>query len=66
MDQTTEKICLTVEQAAEALGLCRPTVLDLTHSQSFPSFRVGKRILIPRNALVEWANQRAREGVTQQ
>lgn len=59
-----EQIALTVEQAAQSLGISRPTMLELTHKAGFPCFRVGRRILIPRQALIAWADERASEGAT--
>ena len=57
-----QKICLTVEQAAQSLGISRITALKLTHTDGFPCFRVGRRILIPKSALVTWADRQAAEG----
>lgn len=59
-----ERICLTVEQAAQSLGISRPTMLELTHKAGFPCFHVGRRILIPKSALVIWADRQAAEGAT--
>ena len=59
-----EQIALTVEQAAQSLGISRPTMLELTRKAGFPCFRVGRRILIPRQALIAWADERASEGAT--
>lgn len=57
-----ETIILTVQQAAEQMNVSRPTMLSWTHRADFPCFRVGRKILIPRQALVEWANRQAKEG----
>lgn len=59
---TSEKITLTVQEAAEQLNVSRPTLLNWTHLDGFPCFRAGRKILIPRQALIEWANLRAQEG----
>lgn len=57
-----ETIILTVQQAADQMNVSRPTMLNWTRRADFPCFRVGRKILIPRQALVEWANRQAREG----
>lgn len=57
-----ETIILTVQQAADQMNVSRPTMLNWTRRADFPCFRVGRKILIPRQALVEWANIQAREG----
>ena len=59
---TDEQIALTVEQAAQSLGISRPTMLELTRKAGFPCFRVGRRILIPRRALLDWLDRKAAEG----
>lgn len=59
---TDGQIALTVEQASKALGLSRPTMLELTRRAGFPCFRVGRRILIPRRALLDWLDRQAAEG----
>ena len=57
-----QRICLTVEQAAQSLGISRPTLLGLTHKAGFPCFRIGRRVLIPRRALLDWLDRQAAEG----
>lgn len=59
---TGETIILTVQQAAEQMNVSRPTLLNWTHLPGFPCFRVGRKILIPRQALIAWADERASEG----
>ena len=62
MPDEKERICLTVEEAARVLGISRITALKLTHTDGFPCFRVGRRILIPRRALLDWLDRQAAEG----
>ena len=50
-----EKITLNVTEAAEALGVSRPTLYQLIHRSDFPSFKIGNRTVIPKKALEEWA-----------
>ena len=54
-----EKMTLTIEETAKVLGLCRPTVLELTHRADFPAFRVGRRVLISRTGLAAWVENQA-------
>jgi excisionase family DNA binding protein len=42
---------LTVEEAAELLGLSRSTAYDAVRTGDLPSIRIGRRILIPRARL---------------
>lgn len=58
---TGETIILTVQQAAEQMGVSRPTLLNWTRLTGFPCFRVGRKILIPRKDLIDWASRQANE-----
>lgn len=46
-----EKLTYTVEEAAEALGISRPTAYEAIQTGDIPHIRIGRRILIPRAAL---------------
>lgn len=50
-----EKITISVTEAAELLGVSRPTVYKLMHQDDFPMLRIGTRTLIHRAKLEEWA-----------
>lgn len=59
MNDIQNKLTLTVEEAAEYLGVCRPTLLELTRTGEFPAFRIGRRVLISRAGLEEWVAEQA-------
>ena len=42
---------LTVDETARELGICRPAAYRGIRNGEIPSIRVGKRILVPREAL---------------
>lgn len=42
---------MTVNQAAEVLGISRCTAYEAVRSGQIPSIRFGKRILVPRHAI---------------
>ena len=50
------KLTLTVAQAGEALSLSRAVMYQLIHRNDFPCIRIGKRVVIPRDKLIEWVN----------
>lgn len=50
----TDSLTMTVEEAAEVLGISRSLAYEGVHSGEIPSITVGRRILIPRAALEEW------------
>lgn len=52
--KNTPELTLTIEQAAEAIQVSRPTMLTLVHQSDFPSFRVGRRWMIPAAGLERW------------
>jgi excisionase family DNA binding protein len=45
------RLCVTVPEAAEMLGISRNFAYQLVREGKLPSIRFGKRILIPRAAL---------------
>ena len=57
--EVTEKLALTVDEAAKLLGVSRPTMYNIIHTASFPCFKVGTRTLISRVKLAEWVEQQA-------
>ena len=44
---------------AGLLGISVPKAYELTHKKGFPALRVGKRILINQDMLMEWMRQEA-------
>ncbi len=59
---TKEKIALSVSEAAEMLGISRPSLYRLTHRDDFPVMRIGGRTLIHKQRLEEWAAAQIEEG----
>jgi excisionase family DNA binding protein len=49
---STQKLVLSVTEAAEILGISRDLAYDLTARGELPSLRLGRRILVPRRALL--------------
>lgn len=47
------KATITVEQAAELLGLARTTAYDAVNRGQIPSFRIGRRLVVPVPKLKE-------------
>lgn len=58
-DQPQEKIMLTVPEAAQILRIDKVTVYELAKSNGFPALRIGRRVLIPRDALLRWIEAEA-------
>lgn len=47
-------LTLSVPEVAAVLGISRAGAYDLVHSASFPKVKIGKRILVPKDKLIEW------------
>ena len=55
-------LTLNAREAAVVLRISKSKVYELAHSESFPAVRIGNRVVIPRDKLIEWMNSQA-EGV---
>ena len=52
-----EQANLTVKQGQAYIGVGRKKMYELVNSEGFPSFRIGKKILINREALDKWMKE---------
>ena len=52
-------LTLTAREAAEVLRISKSKVYELARTESFPAVRIGKRVVIPRDKLIEWMNSQA-------
>ncbi len=50
-------LTVTIEEAARLLNISLPTAYELARKQNFPSFRIGKKILISRSGLQAWIDE---------
>lgn len=51
------KMTLSVRKAAELIGISKPKMYELIHSNEIPSIHVGKKIVIARQALMDWLSE---------
>jgi excisionase family DNA binding protein len=51
------KMTLSVREAAELIGISKPKMYELVHSNEIPSIHVGKKIVIARQALMDWLSE---------
>ena len=54
-------LLLNVKQLADLLGVSGSSVYELIQEDDFPSLRIGKRIVIPKEELREWITARTKE-----
>lgn len=54
---TNEKLAINVKEMAKLLGISAKSAYDLAKTPGFPLIRVGKRQLIPTEALKKWMDE---------
>jgi len=59
LDKTDTRLTLTVEEAAQMLGISRIKGYELAHSEGFPAMRLGRKLLIPRDRFLAWIDEQA-------
>ena len=45
---------LNAQQLAEVLGISRAGAYQILNSKDFPTLRIGKRMLVPKDKLLTW------------
>ena len=50
--EQTHRLTLTVDQAAELLGISRSATYEAIRRDEVPHLRFGRRIVVPRAALI--------------
>lgn len=63
-DISIKKQCLNSKETAEYLGLCETNILKYLRSGEIPSIRMGRRYLIPKEALDKWLNEQVHDSKT--
>lgn len=54
IDQFTNRATITIEQTAQLIGLGRTAAYDAARRGELPTRRLGRRLLVPVPALLEW------------
>lgn len=62
-----ETLTMSVEEAAQQLGICTKIAYQLTHRADFPTIKIGRRTRVSREGLREWvrSQEQNRMEVTQ-
>jgi|GEM_PF-953630 len=55
--QQEQKLCVNVKEAAKLCGCSEGLMRKMVHAKGFPKVVIGRRILIPYKAFVEWINE---------
>ena len=51
-------LALSAEDVAQVLGISRANAYTLMHSKGFPTIKIGKRMTVPKDKLIEWIQTR--------
>ena len=57
-------LTLRAEDVAGILGLSRAGAYALFHAEGFPCIRIGKRMLVQRDAFLCWLDEPQKKGIT--
>lgn len=52
-----QKLTLSVQEAADLLGISKPKMFELLRDEEIPYKKFGKKILISYQVLVDWINE---------
>ena len=47
---------LNAQQVADVLGIAKNSAYTLMHSEGFPTIHIGKRLLVPKDKLLQWVD----------
>lgn len=53
---------LNAEMMAKVLGISISSAYELMHETSFPTLRVGSRIVVPKEKFIEWVMRSTKGG----
>ena len=53
---------LNAEMVARVLGVSISSAYELMHEASFPTLRVGSRIVVPKGKFIEWVRRGTKGG----
>ena len=53
---------LNAEFVAKTLGIAPSSAYELMHEASFPTLRVGSRIVVPKEKFIEWVMRGTKGG----
>lgn len=56
-------LSLNMTEVAGVLGISPSSAYELARMDSFPSFRVGNRILVTRDAFKEWLDNQSKKSI---
>ncbi len=55
-------LMLSVPELASVLGISRTRAYELAREKGFPSLTIGARIIVPRDKLIAWIDEKSSGG----
>lgn len=49
---------INADTLSDVLGISKSSAYELMHDEGFPSVRISSRIVVPKEAFIEWVNRR--------
>ena len=59
MNNTAIPAILNANELAQFLGISRAGAYQLLHMERFPTLKIGKRLLVPRDKLMAWIDRQS-------
>ena len=56
------KMTVSVQEAAKMIGISKPKMYELIREGEIPSIHVGKKIVIPRQGILDWLSEGDKNG----
>ena len=53
---------INAQELADILGIAISSCYELMHEKDFPSIRIGKRLVVPRDKFIEWVEKHSNGG----
>ena len=48
---------LNAQQVADLLGIAKNSAYQLMHSEGFPTLHIGRRLVVPKEKLLQWMDE---------
>lgn len=58
-----DKLTYSAPEVAQLLGISRSAAYDLMHREDFPSFAIGRRLLITKDNLLAWLESQSKTSI---
>jgi excisionase family DNA binding protein len=53
---------INVQELADILGIAISSCYELMHEKDFPTVRIGKRMVVPKDKFLSWVDEHTKRG----